>query len=313
MYQYRRPPKPPKPKIPKILYLVLTVILLVSVAVIINYFYEEYMYNHSPSNIMVAHAEQLSYEEPTPIPTPEPAPEPPAENTPEPTTEPTPEPTPTPMPRVPRQEFLDYRVHYGNDNIIGRVWVPDTTINYLVVQGTDNDFYLHYDLRHRRYIPGTIFIDYKADIHNPGDQNWVLFGHNMARNHKFHMVRHFILDEDFFHNNRYIYFSTIYADYKFEVFSAYITHIDFPYINTHYDDWGFWINEFANRSLHDAGISLSAEDRILTLSTCHVNLMMRDYRFPVHAVLRSVTFPHLDLDEWVAPEPAAEIIGNVYG
>jgi len=197
----------------------------------------------------------------------------------------------TSVPRVQRQEFLDYRSYYDNDDIIGQVRIPNTTIDYLVVQGTDNHFYLDHCLQGRRYLPGTIFLDYQADIHNLGDQNWVLFGHNMGRNHKFHALR-FFLDEDFFHNNRYILFSTIYAEYIFEVFSAYVTHIDFPYINTRYEDWGHWVNQFANRSLHDAGISVSAEDRILTLSTCDNN--QRDYRIAVHAVLRSVTFPHLD-------------------
>ena len=206
-------------------------------------------------------------------------------------------PTPTPIPRVPRQEFLDYRAHYGNDDIIGRVWIPNTTVDYLVAQGTDNDFYLHHCLRGRRYRPGSIFLDYMADVHGQ-DQNWVLYGHNMARNHKFNNVRHFALNRDFFNNHRFIYFSTIYADYVFEVFSSYVTHIDFQYTWANYDHfpdgWDYWISEFARLSAHYSGITVSGEDRILTLSTCHPNPAFRNYRIAVHARLISMTFPHLD-------------------
>jgi len=195
---------------------------------------------------------------------------------------------------IPRQQFLDWRVYYGNDDIVGRVWIPDTTIDYLVAQGADNSFYLYHDLQGRRYSPGSIFLDYLADIHTPGDQNWVLFGHNMRANHKFHMVRNF-LNYDFFQENRYIFFSTIYADYIFEVFSAYITHVDFPYIWNVYEDWEYWINTFASRSRFDAGIPVSAEDRILTLTTC--DGAYRDNRIAVHAVLTHKTFQSLQGDD----------------
>ena len=309
MYQYRRPPKPTKPKIPKILYLVLAIVLLVSAAVIVNYLYEQFSYNQGRYAIAADtptphQAEPVAYYA---APTPSPAPileEP--EYIPAPIYEPAPEPTPTPAPRVPRQEFLDHRAHYNNDDIVGHIWIPNTTVNYLVPQGIDNDFYLYHDLRGREFMPGSIYLDYLADIHTPGDQNWVIYGHNTARNHKFHAVR-FFLNEEFFHNNRYIYFSTIYADYVFEVFSVYVAHISFQYHWNVYDDWEYKINTFANISRFDAGIPVSAEDRILTLSTCENSYV--DNRIVVHAVLISETFPHLDLDEWGVGETVEEVFG----
>ena len=295
MYQYKRPPKPSKPKVPKLLYAVLAVILIISAGVIVNYIHEDFRNTHFD---VMAYS-PITTPAPTPVPTPTPAPQiiPTYAPEPTPTPEPTPEPTPTPIPRVPRQEFLDYRAHYGNDDIIGHVWIPNTTVDYLVVQSTDNEFYLHHCLRGRSYRPGSIFLDYMADVHGQ-DQNWTLFGHNMARNHKFNNVRHFALSYDFFRNNRYIFFRTIYADYVFEVFSSYVTHMSFPYFHPNYDNypggWEFWIGELAGRSAHYSGITVTADDRILTLSTCHPNPAFRDYRIAVHARLISMTFPHLD-------------------
>ena len=299
MYPYRGPSRPSRPKPPKIQYIILVVVLLVSASIIVGYIRSDFSYRHG-AGLSAAHT-------PAPESTQTPTPTPPpaggllaAEATPTPTPEPTP--TPTPPPRVQRQEFLDLRAHYDNDDIIGRVWIPNTTLDYLVTQGTDNSFYLYHDIHGRRYVPGWIFLDYMADIHGH-DQNWVIFGHNTRRDHKFHTVRRF-LNEDFFLNNRYIHFSTIYADYVFEIFSVYITHVRFPYIFTNYDHheggWEYWINAFAAKSLFDAGITVSGNDRVLTLSTCYMS--HRDYRIPLHARLVSESFPHLD-------EPDEEQLG----
>lgn len=284
---------PEKPKRPKALYGLLILLFIVSAVIISVYLANEFSYQHVQSEadplpeLVVAHVPT-----PLPIPTLTPA----ITNDYElPPVEPTPGPGPTMPPRVMRQEFLDLRAFYNNDDIVGRVWIENTTIDYTVAQHDyDNNFYLDHDLRRREYGPGSIFLDYQVDLHAGTDQNMVLFGHNMGRNHKFHMVRHF-LNEDFFRDTRYINFSTVYADYVFEVFSVYITNWrDWPYIWPNYYDWDHWISQFATRSRFDPGFTVSGEDRILTLSTCDSSYI--DNRIVVHAVLRSVSFPHLELD-----------------
>ena len=294
MYQYRRPPRPPKPKVPMYLYIILAFILLISSGVIINYIRSDFMYNHGHTVMALPPEPYMpALQPPPPEPTAPPAePEPTPELEPTPEPEPTPDPGPTPPPRVQRQEFLDWRIHYGNNDIIGHLYVPNTTINYLVTQTTDNSFYLYHDIRGRRSAPGWIFLDYLVDLHGQ-DQNMVIYGHNMGRNHMFHGVRHF-KNENFFHNNRYLYFSTIYADYVFEVFSVYITHINFQYTWNNFDEWDQMINIFQANSWFSRDITLTGEDRVLTLSTCDNSY--RNNRIVVHGVLVSETFPHLDLE-----------------
>ena len=212
--------------------------------------------------------------------------------------------------RAARQGFLDQRAYYNNDDIIGRVWIPGTTIDYLVAQGTDNSFYLYHDLHGNRNTAGAIFLDYLADIYNANDQNWVIYGHNMGRNHKFHMLRNF-LDEDFFLANRYIYFSTIYADYVFEVFASYVTHISFNYTRNVFDDWAGMIQEFMDRSLFDAGITVTEDDRVLTLSTCDHHY--RYDRIVVQARLISESVPHAEEADAHESEPTDEgILSRTY-
>ena len=206
-------------------------------------------------------------------------------------------------PRVIRQDFLDLRAYYDNDDIMGSIYIPNTTVNYLVTQTTDNSFYLYHNIRGDRYAPGWIFFDYLLDLHGQ-DQNMVVYGHNMRRDYMFHSLRNF-LDEDFFHNNRYIYLSTIYADYVFEVFSAHITHIDFPFTWNNYDNWDYMINEFQARSRFTADITVSGEDRVITLVTC--DPVSRDNRIVVHGVLRSKTLPCMSLVNTVMDDDALVI------
>jgi len=54
----------------------------------------------------------------------------------------------------------------------------------------------------------------------------------------------------------------------------------------------FYINAFARMSHFDTGVFVSANDRVLTLSTCY-NARV-DYRIALHARLIIETFPHLE-------------------
>jgi len=193
-------------------------------------------------------------------------------------------------PRVMRQEILDYRAYYGNDDIVGHLYIPGTTINYLIPQAADNAFYLVNDIWQRRNMAGWVWLCAYVNLYER-DQNLVLFGHNMYHDHRFHSLYHF-LQEDFFFSYRYIFFSTIYADYVFEVFSAYATHINFPFFFSNYDHleggWGFYINELARKSYFDAGIIVSENDRVITLITCENT--RPNYRIVVHGRLVSEIF-----------------------
>ena len=58
-----------------------------------------------------------------------------------------------------------------NPDVVAWIQIPGTQINYPVVQGKDNDYYLHRDLNGQKSTAGTIFLDYadQADfssLHN---------------------------------------------------------------------------------------------------------------------------------------------------
>ena len=66
---------------------------------------------------------------------------------------------------------------YSTD-LVGWIYIADSDIDYPVVQGTDNQYYLHRTPDGRRNDLGTIFLDCKCSSDFSDSQN-ILFGHNM--------------------------------------------------------------------------------------------------------------------------------------
>ena len=186
--------------------------------------------------------------------------------------------------RVVRAAVAHLREYYNNDNIIGYLYIEGTSINYPVTQYTDNEFYLDHDIRGNPDRAGWIFLDYENDITRE-DPNVIIYGHNMRRDIRFHSIRHYV-NRDFFDAHRYITFNTAYAEYRWEIFSFYITCINFFYIQVYFDsDEEFYelLEEMKARSMHDSGVEVGRGDRVLTLSTCVGN--PENERFVVNARL----------------------------
>ena len=61
-----------------------------------------------------------------------------------------------------------------------KMWIeiPNTNIDYPVVQGKDNDFYLNHDFNKKESSSGAIFMDYKNNIYKDKNKNIIIYGHN---------------------------------------------------------------------------------------------------------------------------------------
>ena len=93
-----------------------------------------------------------------------------------------------------------------------------------------------------------------------------------------------ILKENWYNNeeNHIIDFITENEEQKYEVFSVYQIKNEEYYIDTEFKDneFGKFVDTLKNRSIKDFNVEVSAEDCILTLSTCGNN---KDYRIVLHA------------------------------
>ena len=194
-----------------------------------------------------------------------------------------------PARREPNPHFIAQQAFFNNPDIIGHLYIAGTGINYYVVQGEDNEFYLYHDIWRNPSSAGWIFLDYEVDLHEE-NQNTVIYGHNMAQGIRFADIRHF-QSYSFFREHPFITFNTLYGNYKWEIFSFYVAHISFPYTVINIPDtdtWAVMLELFKINSLYDTGVTVTPLDRILTLSTCtNAN---PDHRFVLHAKLTQVMF-----------------------
>lgn len=65
-----------------------------------------------------------------------------------------------------------------NQDIAGWIYIRGTTIDYPIVQGKDNEEYLHWDFNKKKSSSGTIFLDNNCKKDFTSDNN-IIYGHHM--------------------------------------------------------------------------------------------------------------------------------------
>jgi len=172
-----------------------------------------------------------------------------------------------------------YSLYDANSDIKGWIIIPNTLINYPVVETSDNSYYLSkgFDKADDRH--GTLFLDYRDNI-NPISQNLIIYGHEMQDGQMFHSIRNYA-KVYFYNSSPIITFNTLYSNDKWKVFAAFIANTVprqgyvFNYLITNFstsNDFTSFINEVKARSLIKTSVDINPSDTLLTLSTCTYEL-----------------------------------------
>lgn len=172
------------------------------------------------------------------------------------------------------------------------ITIPGTEIDYPILQSeTDNTYYLTHNIEGEESPEGAIFTeDYNSkDFEDP---NTVIYGHNM-RNGSMFQGLHEYMDRAFFDENREV---LIYLPDKilhYEIFAAYLyddRHLLESFDFEDEDVFEAYLNRiFSIRDMNsfiDTDMEVTAEDKIITLSTCYSN--ESNQRYLVQAVLVSI-------------------------
>lgn len=151
-----------------------------------------------------------------------------------------------------------------------KMWIQieNTNINYPVVQGSDNDYYLKHNFRKESNISGTIFVESANDIDN--DKNIILYGHNMRNGTMFNNITSY-KEESFFEADNRINIIMNNKVYEYEVFSVYaknVNEIDLAIGFANTDEFINYAYNEAEQSLYKKDVNFSENDNLLTLVTC---------------------------------------------
>ncbi len=188
--------------------------------------------------------------------------------------------------RITREKFQALQEEFNNEDIVGYLRINGTTIDYPVVQYSDNQYYLNHDLYKNKSYTGSIYLDFENNL-SGDDYNTVIYGHNYREDIMFHSLRYY-KTKSFYDEHKYIEYSTLFEDYIFEIFSVYETAVDFPYITVLFQDENSFYDlsrQFKEKSIYDTGVELTKEDKVITLSTCTSSPIDGDRRLVIHGKL----------------------------
>lgn len=169
-----------------------------------------------------------------------------------------------------------------NPDFTGWLSINETAIDYPVVKGRDNEFYLEHDFYREKHPFGAIFMDYR-NIGNGQDNHMIIYGHYTPNGHMFADLEKY-LSEDFFNENRTITFRDIYAERTYEIFSVHVAPADAYFINESFrnPDMTDYLTDLSERSFHQTDTEFADDTRVLTLISC--NYTVDDGRIYIHAV-----------------------------
>lgn len=178
-----------------------------------------------------------------------------------------------------------------NSDVVGWIKIPGLVdkegkeyINFPVLQGENNDYYLYKDLDKNYYESGSIYADAWSKIDEEGQSdNITIFGHHMGYlGTSFTHLSEYKKGAEFVKAHPLIEFNTIYeSNSKYAIVSCYMVNIRenqddgnlFSYIGyRNFDDQDYrfedWYDEIMKRSWYTSDVECTEDDKYITLSTC---------------------------------------------
>lgn len=170
-----------------------------------------------------------------------------------------------------------------NPGVVGWIYLPNTKINYPIVQGEDNQYYLDYTWNDVKSVSGSIFLE-ATNAADFSDFRSILYGHNMADGSMFGALHNYA-GIYYWQAFPYVYLVTDEGILRYEIYSCYNAAVDSAtYALNLGDDHAK--SQFIQMTVEESELKTeivpAVTDRILTLSTCTGNY---DYRRVVHARL----------------------------
>lgn len=160
-----------------------------------------------------------------------------------------------------------------NPDVQGWLYQKSTVINYPVVQGTDNDTYLHTRFDKQWSGGGTLFVDSRMEKDFRGF-NSIIYGHHMKDGSMFRSIRGYTKEDGYYDKHKTLELATPHGNYHLVVFSAFITKAtDEDTYKMTYDEAEkqAYIDRAWERSelpITRDSVDVTKNDRLVTLSTC---------------------------------------------
>ena len=173
-----------------------------------------------------------------------------------------------------------------NPDVVAWLYCEGTPIDYPVVQGKDNDFYLSHDYTGDYNINGSIFVDSADKL--AVDSKAVLYGHHMQSGSMFASLLEWA-NQEFYESHPIMWLLTPDQDYKVVLFSGH--HTDaysnlFNEVHKPGDEMDSYLASAKSLSDFKADVRLDPKARYIMMSTCAY--LFNNDRYVLHGMLMPV-------------------------
>ena len=164
-----------------------------------------------------------------------------------------------------------------NADVKGWIQIEDTSINYPLLQGTDNEFYIKNNYKKEEDKYGSIMINKNSDLKNK-NSNVIIYGHNMLDDKMFQNLLKYT-DKSFYDEHSIVKITTEEEEMQYQIMYAFKSRVFYKSeknVFRYYQYYNFdnenQYNEYLENckkiQLYDTGVSATYGEQILTLITC---------------------------------------------
>lgn len=190
--------------------------------------------------------------------------------------------------KIPQIDFS--KLKEVNNAIVGWMIIDGTQVNYPIVKGKDNSYYLNhsYDKSYNSY--GSIFMDYRSN-ENFSDLNTFIYGHYTSNGSMFGELKKY-MEESFYKEHPFFYILTPNGNYKVDVISVYTDDALSSSYNAKFNDlndYQRYIEKIRLKSRYSTDISVNyILDRTITLYSCSHESGSKTERYFIHGIMRKI-------------------------
>ena len=159
--------------------------------------------------------------------------------------------------------------NYEEKYKIGVLKIVNTNFDKVLVQTTDNIFFLNHDINGNDSSVGSVFLDYRNNL---TDKKLLIYGHNSRTLNEapFHFLENYL---DLSFSNKYdkLILETVSNTFSYQLFTVMVVTNDFQHVNLNWSNNGY-LNHIAwlkNNSIFDFQVEVSNNDQIILFQTCY--------------------------------------------
>lgn len=174
------------------------------------------------------------------------------------------------------QQFLDI-----NKDYTGWISIGDTEIDYPMVRGNNNSYYLYHNFYKERSKYGAIFMDYR-NAKDFSDKHVMVYGHAMKNTAMFGFLEKF-KKPSYLTGREVIEIRTLQGIRQYEIFSVYVAEarVKGMTVPANKENLADMVKLYKGRSIYKIDTDVSDVTQILTLVSCDYTI--EDGRIIIHA------------------------------